>query len=151
LTRALTIHTIEFYKELEKRAERNENDILVFTGHTTKVMNYLGISSAWYSRIRDALLSQGCIAIHQRGTIHQPSIIVLRGEPTSEKISAEDLTSAGRTATLVERLDKRLAALEAWRIESNGTNVMLALVNIESRLSRLERLVKPDESNGNQE
>jgi len=151
LTRALTIHTLEFYRELENRAERNEHDILVFTGYPTKVMNYLGISKTYYSRIRDALLSQGCIVIHQRGTVHQPSIIVLRGEPDAEKIFAGDLTTAERAATMMERFDKRLAALEAWRIESNGTNVLMALVNIESRLSRLERLVKPDESNGNQE
>jgi hypothetical protein len=138
-TPALFLHSLAFYRELDSQAETNEDGVRVFEGHTTKVLNHLGISSAWYSRIMRILEEGDSIVTIQRGTAHQPSIIVLRGEPDEEKISESDLTSPRHLATLVARLEKRVAALEGWRESQGGLNISNAMLSHESRISQLEQ------------
>lgn len=135
----LFLHSLAFYRELEKRADTNEDGIVVFEGHTTKVMNHLSISSTWYSPIMRALTECDCIISLQRGTVHQPSLIILRGEPTEENFSSGGLTPARHLATLVARLEKRVNALEGWREAQGGLNVAEAMLNLERRLSQLEQ------------
>lgn len=137
--KALVSHTLEFYRELEKRADANEHGVLVFEGQTTKVFRYLGISNAWYTPIMYALVESDSIISVQRGNKHQPSILVLRGEPTEEKISEKALTSGPHVATLVAALESRVRALEAWRESQGGLNVTKAMLDHERRLSRIEQ------------
>lgn len=135
----LFLHSLAFYRELEKRAELNEDGILVFEGHTTRVMRYLTISSTWYSPIMRTLAGCDSIVVLQKGTVHQPSIVVLREPPTEEKIFGQDLTTTRHLATLVERLEKRVNALEGWREAQGGLNVANAMLDLERRLSQLEQ------------
>ena len=135
----LFLHSLAFYRELDNQAETNEDGVRVFEGHTTKLMNQLGISSSWYSRIMRILEEGDSIVMLQRGTAHQPSVIVLRGEPDEEKINESDLTAPRHLATLVERLEKRVAALEGWRESHGGLNITSAMLNHESRISQLEQ------------
>ena len=141
---ALKRHSFEFYKELEKRSEVNEYGIRVFVGKTTQVTHYLGISTSYYSQIINVLIASDCIRIIQRGTGRQPSIVVLVSELTDENYSEEGLTSAAGRAILVASLEKRVAALEAWRISIGGDKVNFAdtMRNHESRLSRVEERVQ---------
>lgn len=147
MTEIVKNHALEFYRELEKRADANEFGIPVFEGQVTKVMHYLGISSRWYSPIIRLLRECEAITLIQRGTRYQPTVIVLRGEPTDEKISEKGLTTAGPPATLVARLESRIAALESWRVSTNGFNLVEAMANHELRLSQLESSIQERESN----
>jgi uncharacterized protein with NAD-binding domain and iron-sulfur cluster len=138
--KALKRHTFEFYSELEKRSEVNEYGIRVFVGEYTKVLTEMKVSTTHWSAIREILITSGCISIVQRGTAHQPSIVVLITEPTDENYSAGSLTSAPHPAILVASLEKRVAALEAWFITLGGDKVNFAEIvrNHERRITKVE-------------
>ena len=138
MSKALITHTLAFYEELEKRAVENPPGVRVFEGHTTKVMNYLNISSSWHSRILRILEECGSIVILQRGTVNQPSIVRLLEVPSEERLYKFLLTQAENLATVVAGLERRVSALEGWRMSQGGLDITQAMANHESRLSQLE-------------
>lgn len=142
-------HCYAVYEELAKRAEMNGKGELVFVGKMTDVHRYLGISSSMYSRIKRILEGAKSIEVLQRGTAAQPSIILLRGEPSAEIFSDSGLTSPRKLATLVGQLEKRVAALETWR-ESIPINVLQALREHEERIEWLEASVPGESQMGHQ-
>jgi hypothetical protein len=142
---ALYEATAKAYRLMEEQSEYNEFDELIFQGHFTRVFQQCGASSRWYTAIRkllDTPTTDPCITVHQRGNVHQPSIIRLNHPPSEswEKISADDLTGDREHAMLLAEVEAKVNRLDAWR-ESIGKEVNLseALRNLEDRVSRLER------------
>ena len=136
----LYLHSLAFYREMESQAKIEPGGMLLFEGHTSKVLNHLGISTSWWSQIIRTLVEHGNIMVLQKGSVHQASIINLRSEPSEEKISESDLTRRGQGATLVARLEKRVGALEGWRESQAGLNVPRAMLDLEQRIAHLERI-----------
>jgi len=114
--------------------------MLLFDGHHTKILNYLGISTSYWSKIMRTLIEHGNIVVLRKGNVRQTSLITLRSEPSEEKISESDLTRPDDGATLVARLEKRVGALEGWRESQAGLNVPRAMLDLEQRIAHLERI-----------
>jgi hypothetical protein len=130
-----------FYNEMKERSTTDDEGNTVFVGSVLEVFNHLGISLSLYSRVKRLLVRSESIEILQRGTAHQPSIVLLRAAPTSEAFADEGLTNARRHATLIQELERRLETLEGWR-QSLPPNLSEALREHESRLYRLEKFTR---------
>jgi hypothetical protein len=113
-----------------------EGDVHVFVGKTTELFKQLGISTAYYSRIRRILISSGSIQIVRRGARGIASEVRLYHPP--EDFTIEDLTAPPDTATLVVDLANRIARLEAWHKSQGGLDTKEALRDHETRLTQLE-------------
>ena len=136
----LYLHSLAFYRELESQAKTEPGGMLLFDGHHTKILNYLGISTSYWSKIMRTLIEHGNIVVLRKGNVRQTSLITLRSEPSEEKISESDLTRPDDGATLVARLEKRVGALEGWRESQAGLNVPRAMLDLEQRIAHLERI-----------
>jgi hypothetical protein len=113
-----------------------EDEVHVFVGKVTELFRELGISTAYYSRIRRLLIKNGCIQIVKRGARGLGSEVRLYHPP--EDFTIGDLTPTRNYATLILELDNRLRRLEGWRDSQGGLNTGEALRNHENRLSHLE-------------
>lgn len=141
-------YTHVFYDELVERAQLEKTstgEVLVFRGKLMDVFADLKVSQHYYTIIRRILLEHNCIEYLQRGTKAYDSVIVLRHPPPKE-ISSKDLTRDPSAATLRE-LAHRVTALESWRetvtgsdSADGGLNIGQALITLEKRLARLERV-----------
>lgn len=151
MSKTLAGHTIRFYQELEKRAKKDENGYPVFEGHTTKVFAHLGISTSWHSQIMRILQDSQSIEVIRRGTANGPSVLVLWDEPSEERIYEFDLTRPDNLATMVERLERRVNALESGRLRESGLDIPQAMANHESRISQLESFKQERETNAKAE
>lgn len=79
-TPALYDHAKRVYEEMVNRGRReirhdveggqtitDDDYVNVYEGHLTKLFNELGIANPYYTKIRDALVAQGCIEQLRRG------------------------------------------------------------------------------------
>lgn len=132
------------YELMEKESYVNEQEERLFVGNFSDAIKQGGISSRYYSQIRQLLLSphtDPCIEIRQRGNSGQPSVILLRHPPPPEwgGITAGDLTGGALSATMVAELEAEVKRLQAWRETLGGMNIAEVLRDFEKRLIRLER------------
>jgi hypothetical protein len=133
---AIATHARRLYDAMLERSYQ-EDDVHVFVGKVTELFNQLGISSAYYSRIRRMLIQSGSIQIVKRGARGVGSEVRLYRPP--EDFTFEGLTHGANPATLLVELETRVRRLEAWRESQGGINISQALRNHENRLSQLER------------
>ena len=134
------------YMFMENNSKVNEHGERIYEGSLTDVIKQTGVSSRHYSDLRGLLLSpfeDPCIEIYQRGNSHQLSRVILRHAPSAEweKISPGDLTGRGRAATLGLELEDAVHNLKAWRESLGEVNLRNALINFETRITRLENQV----------
>ena len=113
-----------------------EDDVHVFVGKVTELFRELGISTAYYSRIRRLLIQGGSIQIVKRGARGLGSEVRLYRPP--EDFTFGDLTPTRDAATMMVELEGRLRRLEGWRESQGGLNTGEALRNHENRISQLE-------------
>jgi hypothetical protein len=97
---ALFDHAKRVYEEMLKRSVKEEDRGLeeplagpgvmldVYTGHTTRLFNDLGIANPYYTKIMDALKGQGCIEQRRRGGGVAMSKWVLNYPPEEEGFRA---------------------------------------------------------------
>jgi len=83
------IHCDKTYKMMyENRSTTMHEGKPVYRGHLTKDMyEYLGLTTAQYSRVVDMLVEMGCIHQLKRGAGKAPSEWVLIGAPTYESFA----------------------------------------------------------------
>ena len=129
---------------IHDRAERDDNDDLVFRGKITRIFAEVGVSNNDYYKVRAILfraLSEvdseliPCLLQLRRGAGGAPSIVVVLREPLlsdldAPEISGSLLTYAERRARVVADTERRITDLE--------NTVMRILRNFESRLRELE-------------
>lgn len=141
---ALYDRCVEAYEFMNQESQVNQHGERLFTGSITKIVRRTGVSSKYYSQVRQLLLSphtDPCIEIVQRGNSEQPSVILLHHPPPPEwaGITAGDLTTDAVSATMVAELESRLSRVETWRESIGEVNLSKVLQDFERRLSKLER------------
>ena len=76
---AIYEHALNFYNSLlESSKEEEVQDgitVPVFRGQITKAYRSLGVSQAYYSQVRRALIELGCISILQQGARDRKSVV----------------------------------------------------------------------------
>lgn len=134
------------YAALSQEASGRDGDPndIIFTGSIVNMIKRFTNSNADYSAVRQLLLSphnDPCIVIVQRGSRDQKSVIELRHPPLEawRNISRGDLTGSRTADKLSVEVEGRIAALESWREPFKEVNVTKALMNIEKRLTKLEK------------
>ena len=139
----------KFYRELERRAQYNKNDELIYTGFVMELPRTLGMSPSMYSRLRSILIQSDSITFLTRGGRGEPSVIQLLGAPTEKSVedAARDLTYRPGAAR-VRDIEERLARLEGWRETTARINIMETLRDFELRLTKLESQKTGRELNG---
>jgi hypothetical protein len=139
---AVRDHAIALYDAMLKVAETNEHDEIVYVGMYSKLCDSLGISRVYYSRIRTVLTKMGCIEFVSRGSGKHGSRILLLRKPVEEDFTNLTLTERRETARVVSELERRIAAVEAWRHAQTGggtLNLAEALRDHERRISQVEQ------------
>lgn len=122
-------------------------EYLVFRGKVTDVYKQLKASQTYYARIRKLLINNGCVTFVERGARGSVSVLVLHHPPPPlAEIPPENLTTRPTFDTLSRRLERLENSL-------GGISIVEALVNMETRIAKLERLLRKrenGESNGSQ-
>jgi hypothetical protein len=144
MTSALYQYTVAFYDKLSKQAKRDTSGELIFQGKLKEAFDSTGASSAYYTPVRQLLDSpedDPCITLITRGNSKQGSTVRLNHPPPEawENFSAKALTSPREGATLVVDIEARLERVEAWRESLGEVNIGKALIDMETRLRKLER------------
>lgn len=141
-------HSESLYQELEKSAKHEKIKgvkVNAFRGSITQIYRDLGLSYTYYGDIRNALERSGCIAVLQRGTSTQESIIVLHHAPdrAAWQEASEDLTAPLEDAMLQQQIGDIKSQL-------GGINIVEAFTDVERRLEQLdERVRKLEGDSGN--
>lgn len=128
--------------ETEKVAIPMTDDVvecLVFRGRIGDVFKAANVSNTYYTPVRKILVDFGSITILERGTVHNPSLVILdpdRPPPTTAeelivKSDPEDLTTDELLAMLLRRV-------EVLETRLGGINIVEAFRNVETRLSNVE-------------
>jgi len=143
--------TVDFYKQLYDKSvpmfvhDYDEDPRRIFRGSLTKTYAELGISTAYYSRVKRLLESQDCIEVVKRGHRTDPETVVILNHPPSpfaeevlRKKPKEALTSGQPVAILLARIEKLERAEQARAEQEGGIDLVSALRNHESRLLKLE-------------
>lgn len=112
--------------------------VKVFRGSVVKIFRGLGISQAYYSKIRNGLIQSGSFTILRSGSRSAGTVIVLHHLPDADDFQDSldgDLTAQLDSATLGQRLGDLTKLI-------GGVNVPSAVSEIVRRLEELEREVE---------
>lgn len=125
-------HCEAVYRALEERATIKDDE-LVFAGGITEVYTSLGISHSYYSKVFQRLEDAGAILKLQRGGRGVDTVIVLRGLPESWPEPLR-LTNGTRSDTVLREVQEIKESI-------GGLNIKEALLDLETRLSKLEAVI----------
>ena len=113
-------------------------ECLVFRGNIGDVFSASGVSKSYYSPIRKFLMECGAITILERGTAHNPSLVVLDPDRPPPTVLPSIVKSEEERLTLAEEVGRLSHTVEVWETRLGGINIQEALRNFERRISRLE-------------
>jgi len=80
----------------------------------------------------------GAITILERGTAHNPSLVVLDPDRPPPTVLPSIVKSEEERLTLAEEVGRLSHTVEVWETRLGGINIQEALRNFERRISRLE-------------
>ena len=149
IVRAIFRHTIRFYDTLDAKAVE-EDGIRVFRGHpTTIVTEEMKLPIPYYSKMRQALITIGCIQQIKRGSAKSKSEWVLVRRPEDADFDSVDPDESRNIDANTFRLyqlatDAALATIEQ---RLGGLDVARALVDMQQEIDDLKRQLKTKESN----
>lgn len=133
-------HATALYHALDAAATTETldgEDTRVFRGSIVRVYRSLDISQAHYSEVRRGLLEANCMTILQRGSKHNPTVIVLHKEPDeSSMVSYETLGLTNEVSAGIV-----LQELRDMRRRIGSIMIPDALINIERRLQELDKRI----------
>lgn len=136
-------HLDKYYKELDSLAHDEDQEeghtLRLFRGSVVRVYRSLGIPQSYYSKVRNGLITMGCITILQQGARGTESVVVLHHEP-----DADEYKLFVRNARLTPRLD---GAILAERVDDltrllGGVNVPEALASQQQEINELKKEVR---------
>jgi hypothetical protein len=130
INKTLAHHVITVYRAMSEDSQEEEN-YSIYVGNLSQLVESLGISMTYYSRIFRALYDGDYAALEDRGGRDKPSTVLLLREPTVEELLALTFTNPGPILSLVKRLDSLESSL-------GGLHVRNALAEVEKRLEALE-------------
>ena len=91
----------------------SDGEYLTYEGFITRlVIDDLGLSNAYYSQMRSALVSMGCIEQLVRGGASTPSVWRLFKEPTFEDFDKASLTASTPKQQQIRDILNRLNIIE---------------------------------------
>jgi hypothetical protein len=119
-------HCVKIYNAMHERAktevitdsEGNEQSVLVYTGHLTRLFQQLMMAVPYYTSIMSTLKRLGCVEQIRRGGGSAPSKWALIGEPTEEAFNSlkpRSRKSASRVDAQQQQINdmnRRLLAVE---------------------------------------
>jgi hypothetical protein len=146
--RAIFRHTIRFYDTLDAKAVE-EDGVRVFRGHpTTIVTEDMKLPIPYYSKMRQALITIGCVQQIKRGSAKSKSEWVLVRRPLDEDFDSVDPDESQSINANTFRLYQLAtdAAIEGILLRLGGLNVAKALVDMQQEIDDLKDQLKSKES-----
>lgn len=135
-------HCTTVYRALEKRAERDGTDKLVFEGSKVDAFREAKISQGYYSLIFDVMTEAGWIEQTRRGGGRNPSLIVLHRAPVAEELEQvylSPLTKSTPLDTIRQQMEVLARRLPSVDVDSFIVSLDHRLTAIEARLDKIER------------
>lgn len=136
MSSALVKKCIVAYEALDKEAQTNQAGQRIWIGKTTALLQSVGISNTYYSKVITTLKKMQCIELLRRGGGNANSIWLLLEKPTSELYESRVLNTvngesiiAGSAALAhkrIERLENTVAKLIAV-LQAQGFSFDLSL------------------------
>src|SRR5215831_10730446 len=102
VTEALADHIVAVYKAMYEDSHEEE-DHRAYTGKLSQLVETLGISGTYYSRIFRALYEGGYAVLLDRGGRNKPSTVALLREPTRSELLDLTMTHSRPILSLMKR------------------------------------------------
>lgn len=130
ITKAIAGHMVAVYKAMEEESTVVEGQ-RTYVGKLSQLVDDLGISMTYYSRIFRGLYEGGYAVMEDRGGRNKPSTVFLLQAPEISDLLDLTLEDTGPILSLMKRLEKVETSI-------GGMYVKGALAEIEKRLQLLE-------------